>query len=132
MQNNIKQLLREQIEMMPKKVIVEKFLDFVKDNLGLTRSFKLTLTTNKDGIRTTAVYNHVHNTVTIYIKNRALVDVLRSIAHELVHHLQNQRGELDGTKNEGGDGSPWENEANAKAGELIRIFGRQNPEIYES
>jgi hypothetical protein len=61
-----------------------------------------------------------------------LVDVLRSIAHELVHHLQNQRGELDGTKNEGGDGSPWENEANAKAGELIRIFGRQNPEIYES
>jgi Zn-dependent peptidase ImmA (M78 family) len=117
---------------MPKKVIVEKFLDFVKDNLELTKPFKLTLTSNKDGIRTTAVYNHAENTVTIYIKNRALVDVLRSIAHELVHHLQNQRGELDGTKNEGGDGSPWENEANAKAGELIRIFGRQNPEIYES
>ena len=116
---------------MPKKVIVQKFLDFVKDNLGLTKPFKLTLTSNKDGIRTTAVYNHVENTVTIYIKNRALVDVLRSIAHELVHHLQNQRGELDGTKNEGGDGSPWENEANARAGELIRIFGRQNPEIYE-
>ena len=132
MKGYIKQLLREQIEMMPKRVIVEKFLDFVKDNLGLTRPFKLTLTTNKDGIRTTAVYNHVENTVVIYIKNRALVDILRSIAHELVHHLQNQRGELDGTKNEGGDGSPWENEANAKAGELIRIFGRQNPEIYES
>lgn len=132
MQNNIKQLLREQIEMMPKKVIVEKFLDFVKDNLGLTKPYKLTLTVNKDGIRTTAVYNHVENTVTVYVKNRALVDVLRSIAHELVHHLQNQRGELDGTKNEGDDGSIWENEANASAGKLIRIFGRQNPEIYES
>ena len=132
MENNIKQLLREHIETMPKKVIVQKFLDFVKDNLGLTKPFKLTLTSNKDGIRTTAVYNHVENTVTIYIKNRALVDVLRSIAHELVHHLQNQRGELDGTKNEGDDGSIWENEANASAGKLIRIFGRQNPEIYES
>ena len=132
MENNIKQLLREHIETMPKKVIVEKFLDFVKDNLGLTKPFKLILTTNKEGIQTTAVYNFVGNTVTIYIKNRALVDVLRSIAHELVHHLQNQRGELDGMKNEGGDGSPWENEANAKAGELIRIFGRQNPEVYES
>ena len=66
MENNIKQLLREQIEMMPKRVIVEKFLDFVKDNLGLTKPFKLTLTTNKDGIRTTAVYNHVENTVTIF------------------------------------------------------------------
>ena len=132
MENNIKQLLREHIETMPKKVIVEKFLDFVKDNLGYTKPYKLTLTTNKDGIRTTAVYNHVHNTVTIYIKNRALVDVLRSIAHELVHHLQNEHGELTGKRNEGGDGSPWENEANAKSGELIRIFGRQNPEIYES
>ena len=132
MENNIKQLLREHIETMPKKVIVQKFLDFVKDNLGLTKPYKLTLTTNKDGIRTTAVYNHVENTVTVYVKNRALVDVLRSIAHELVHHLQNQRGELDGTKNEGDDGSIWENEANASAGKLIRIFGRQNPEIYES
>ena len=132
MENNIKQLLREHIETMPKKVIVQKFLDFVKDNLGLTKPYKLTLTVNKDGIRTTAVYNHVENTVTVYVKNRALVDVLRSVAHELVHHLQNQRGELDGTKNEGDDGSIWENEANASAGKLIRIFGRQNPEIYES
>jgi Zn-dependent peptidase ImmA (M78 family) len=128
--SNVRQLLREQIEIIPKKVIINKFLNFVKDDLELTKPFKLTLTTNKDGIRTTAVYNHVENTITIYIKNRALVDVLRSIAHELVHHLQNQRGELDGTKNEGDDGSPWENEANARAGKLIRMFGREYPNIY--
>ena len=58
------------------------------------------------------------------------VDVLRSISHELTHHKQNQLGELENNPNAGDDGSPIENEANAKAGELIRIFGKQNPEIY--
>ena len=131
MENNIKQLLREHIETMPKKVIVEKFLDFVRDNLGLTKPYKLTLTVNKDGIRTTAVYNHVENTITIYVKNRALVDILRSIAHELVHHKQNISGAFEGAEDPGADGSEFENEANAVAGVIIRKWGRLHPEIYE-
>lgn len=125
----IKYLLREELETMPKKVVVSKFIDFVSDNLTLNNKFKVRLTNNKEGIRTTAVYNH-NGTITVYIKNRAMVDILRSIAHELVHHKQNERGELTGDPSEGADGSNIENEANAKAGELIRIFGRQNPEIY--
>jgi hypothetical protein len=50
----------------------------------------------------------------------------------MVHHKQRQRGDLENNPTAGDDGSPEENEANAKAGELIRIFGKQNPEIYES
>ena len=52
------------------------------------------------------------------------------MAHELVHHKQNKEGELTGSKEEGEDGSPWEDEANAKAGEIVRKYGRENPEIY--
>lgn len=125
----IKYLLREELETMPKKAVVSKFIDFVSDNLNLNNEFKVRLTNNKEGIRTTAVYNH-NGTIIVYIKNRAMVDILRSIAHELVHHKQNERGELTGDPSEGADGSNIENEANAKSGELIRIFGRQNPEIY--
>jgi Zn-dependent peptidase ImmA (M78 family) len=55
---------------------------------------------------------------------------MRSVAHELVHHHQNERGDLKGHAEEGADGSIIENEANSKAGEIIRIFGKQNPEIY--
>jgi hypothetical protein len=132
MKTFIKELLREEIEMMPKKAIIQKFLEFVIDNLGIDGQVNVTLTNQKDGIRTTAVYNHAESSIKIYIKNRALVDILRSIAHEMVHHKQNQRGELKNNPHAGDDGSPQENEANAKAGELIRIFGRQNPEIYES
>lgn len=128
----IKQLLREEIESMPKKAIVQKFIEFVIDNLGIDGEVKVELTTNKDGIRTSAVYNNNSELSRVYIKNRAIVDICRSVAHELVHHKQNQRGELKGNPTAGDDGSPEENEANAKAGELIRIFGRQNPEMYET
>jgi len=132
MKTFIRGLLREEIEMMPKKAIVQKFLEFVIDHLGIEGEVNAILTNKKDGIRTTAVYNNSEASIKVYIKNRALVDVLRSLAHEMVHHKQSQRGELDNNPHAGDDGSPQENEANAKAGELIRIFGRQNPEIYES
>lgn len=128
----IKQLLREEIESMPKKAIVQKFIEFVIDNLGIDGEVKVELTTNKDGIRTSAVYNNNSELSRVYIKNRAIVDICRSVAHELVHHKQNQRGDLKDNPTAGDDGSPEENEANAKAGELIRIFGRQNPEMYET
>ncbi|MEN6290797.1 MAG: hypothetical protein ABFD07_02115 [Methanobacterium sp.] len=132
MKTFIKQLLREEIETMPKKAIVQKFMEFVIDNLGIYGTVKLKLTNNRDGITTTAYYNPGTGLICVYIKNRAIVDILRSIAHEMVHHKQNQRGDLTGDASEGADGSQFENEANSKAGELIRIFGRQNPEIYES
>lgn len=130
MKSLIKQLLREEIETMSKKDIAQKFIEFVIDNLGIHGEVKVELTTNKDGIRTSAVYNNNSGISRIYVKDRAIVDICRSIAHELVHHKQNQRGDLKDNPTAGDDGSPEENEANAKAGELIRIFGRQNPEIY--
>lgn len=132
MKSFIRGLLREEIEAIPKKAIVQKFMDFVVDNLGIDGKINAILTNKKDGITTTAVYQPYDSTIKIYIKNRAIVDVLRSLAHEMVHHKQNQRGELKNNPNAGDDGSPQENEANAKAGELIRIFGKQNPEIYNS
>jgi hypothetical protein len=132
MKHFIKQLLREEIEVMPKKAIVQKFMDFVIDHLGIDGKVNVVLTNHKNDIKTTAYYDYTKPLIKIYIKNRAIVDILRSIAHEMVHHMQMQRGELKNNPNAGDDGSPQENEANAKAGELIRIFGRQNPEIYES
>ena len=132
MKSFIKQLLNEEFETMPKKAIVQKFMDFVIDHLGINDTVNAILTNEKDGIKTTAVYDSSDGSIKIYIKNRAIVDILRSLAHEMVHHKQRQRGDLENNPTAGDDGSPEENEANAKAGELIRIFGKQNPEIYES
>jgi cytidyltransferase-like protein len=64
------------------------------------------------------------------VHNRNMADILRTLAHELVHHMQNGKGELDSDSGE--DGSPSENEANSTAGIIMRKFGRDNPEIFES
>ncbi len=87
---------------------------------------------NGDNLETLASYGIEDNKVRVLSKNRALPDIIRSIAHELVHHKQNQKGELTGDKEEGADGAPLENEANAKAGEIVRKFGKIYPaDIYD-
>ena len=44
----------------------------------------------------TAHYDPVGQCITVYTTGRHMKDCLRSLAHELVHHLQNERGDLMG------------------------------------
>ncbi len=115
---------------MTNRALMDKFILFVNDYLGLEKPCSIKLTKDRGDITTTAYYDIVNRVICVYIKDRAIMDVMRSVAHELVHHQQNERGDLKGLEEEGADGSSIENEANAKAGEIIRVFGRQNPEIY--
>ena len=46
----------------------------------------------------TAHYDPAEKSITIYINSRHPKDILRSFAHELVHHTQNLRGDLSPEK----------------------------------
>jgi hypothetical protein len=65
----------------------------------------------------------------IVAANRNLADVLRTLAHELVHEKQKKEGRL--YSNAGDDGTDIENEANAEAAVIMRRFGKANPIIFE-
>lgn len=109
---------------------VTDFVNFAKDYLEINDDIKISLAFEKTpDIRTTAYYNN-EGFIKVYVKDRAIIDVCRSIAHELVHHKQNLDGRFENAKNPGEDGSEFENEANAVAGVLIRKWGRIHPEIY--
>jgi predicted nucleotidyltransferase/nicotinamide mononucleotide adenylyltransferase len=60
--------------------------------------------------------------------NRNIVDILRTLAHELVHAKQNELELLEPSS--GDTGSDIENDANAIAGILMRDYGKNNPNIY--
>ena len=106
---------------------LDDFVQFACDHLNINEKPKIMLVQIRDDNMTTANYCPNSKNIKVYAKGRALFDVARSIAHELVHHKQNINGEtLDGTT-----GSDCENEANAKAGQIIRIYGQKNPEFYE-
>jgi len=64
----------------------------------------------------------------VYIGNRNTADVIRTLAHELVH--AKQREDAGGKPLNGETGSKHENEANSLAGVMLRIYGKQNPDIY--
>lgn len=115
---------------------LENFVDFVIKELNIENPVNIKYQTDKDGIKTTAVYRYMdgedeefeQSEVKVYTKERALQDIMRSVAHELVHHQQNEDGKLEGKiSNVGG---PIEDEANAVAGELLKKYGINHPEIY--
>ena len=47
----------------------------------------------------TAYYDPTDMSIVLYITDRHPKDICRSFAHELVHHHQNERGDLDGGSN---------------------------------
>ena len=62
--------------------------------------------------------------------HRHIMDVLRTVAHELTHRHQHERdGDRMGPA-AGETGSPYENEANARAGILMRDYARLHPEYF--
>ena len=65
-------------------------IDFVSD------------TANYGVLNKTAHYEPEQMKITIYVDGRHPKDMLRSIAHELVHHMQNEKGQLTGVST--GDG----------------------------
>ena len=115
-----------------KKEIITEFVKFVKSELGIKKCPTVVLQNGKGGLNTTAAYDYSkeNKIVKINAKNRALVDVLRSIAHEMVHHKQWEDGRLDGPKPPD-IGGEIEDEANAKAGQFIKMFAKDNKSIYE-
>ena len=48
----------------------------------------------EDILGKTAYYNPSNYTIVLFITQRHPKDVLRSFAHELIHHIQNERGDL--------------------------------------
>lgn len=69
------------------------------------------------------------NKIWVYARNRNMVDIMRTVFHELVHVRQ---GELDMIHpGDSYPGSPIEAEADMMAGKYIKIFGKAHPQIFE-
>lgn len=114
-----------------KKTILIKFIKFVIKELKIKENPKVILQNGRGKLRTTANYDYSNEIKVIRVncKNRALVDILRSVAHELVHHKQFENDELNVKPAD--IGGKIEDEANAKAGQYIKMFAKENNNIYD-
>lgn len=105
-----------------KQNVSRDFINYCCDELDLKGMFLCKIVSNRDAhnIKTTAFYDNGNELIVVYGKNRMLGDILRSIAHELVHKMQFQQNRINfPVQDVGGE---IEDEANARAGSLIKKF----------
>lgn len=98
------------------------FIKFCCKELDLTGDFKCILCHDRDknGVVTTAYYRDKDKLVCVYAKNRMLGDVMRSVAHEMVHKKQYEDNRIElPVQDVGGE---IEDEANAVAGQLVKKY----------
>lgn len=102
------------------KDLVQKFYPYAKETLGFEHPVRVIMRQDAENAQNslgkTAYYDPEEKLIVLYITDRHPKDVLRSFSHELVHHAQNCRGELDdlitgGHYAEGGKGREIESEA---------------------
>jgi hypothetical protein len=107
------------------------FLDFCKAKLGYSAEPRIDLSDDLQHAKEVGSMGHFDpgtGIIWVFKGRRVKADWYRTLAHELVHHAQRERGDtLDGST-----GSDTENEANSKAGEILRAWGKMDPAIFES
>lgn len=126
--------LNETLAPMEEKLgIINRFIDFADEKLELNGDLpKISFSQDADEakeMRSFGKYTPQTNELRVVAANRNLADILRTVAHELVHHKQRKQNKLTPDSSE--TGSEHENEANALAGVLLREFGQKNPTIFE-
>lgn len=107
---------------------IHAFLPTVKKHLKLDQLPAIRVVAsvpNTDGT-TFGRYDNVNDIIYLVAKDRHPKDVLRTLAHELVHYQQGQQDRLNPMSGE--TGSQEENEANAVAGVIMRGYNEANPE----
>ena len=111
---------------------VEKFVDWAAKKLNLQTTPKIELSMDTEEAQNnhhTGGHTVGDSKVWVYAKNRNLVDILRTVFHELVHVRQ---GELDMIKpGSSYPGSPIESQADQLAGKYIKIYGEKNHHIFQ-
>ena len=106
---------------------LKDFIKYVAEKLRLDEIPQLEIADSgfSQHMKTFGVYFPDRESFTVEIHGRNIVDVLRTIAHELVHHRQMEVGS---TKPR----TELEIEATAAAGMLVKLYCEKHPELYNT
>ena len=108
--------------------ILKKFLIFLKRELKFAYDIPIILVDDVDFSKNNKTFGLMYpDKIVISIVNRHPIDILRTVAHEYIHHKQ----QSEGKRLNGNAGSVSENEANAKAGEIIRKYSSLQSDLFD-
>jgi hypothetical protein len=113
---------------------IENFVEWATERLHLKEKPKVSLIAgNEYSNNQSSLGGYSPDTKEIYVQveGRLTADILRTIAHEMVHRKQDEMGLIGDALTAGKDGSSVENGAHAVAGILMREYGRDNKHIFQ-
>ncbi len=126
----VTELLMEGMNKKDTYGILLKFIEFAARHLELDKLPKFDFVfDSKRSVEHKSFGGYGGEHITITVKNRHIMDICRTLAHELVHFKQDLDGRIEADS--GKDGSPIENEANAEAAVIMRKWGKLNPDLFE-
>jgi pyrimidine deaminase RibD-like protein/biotin carboxyl carrier protein len=122
----------ESVELDHLKKILQRFYASCVDKLELENPPRLRLETTPDWSQENGSfgqYDSDTNTLILATAGRHVLDILRTMAHEMTHRQQDERNPLP--IDAGETGSPWEDQANAMAGRIMRDWAEEQPEMFD-
>lgn len=131
--NEIKEEQEHSVTEQDLVVMIKDFLPLALKELSLKKAPRIILKPHveHDGEQATfGQFDGQNETVYLGIADRHPVDILRTLAHELVHFAQHQAGVMH--PGAGETGSPIENEAHGVAGVIMRHFNKKYPDAIKS
>lgn len=119
------------ISRMQFDAILKRFIVFLKRQLNISHDIPVILIDDAEFAKKVEAFGSISdkNVIHVSIINRHPMDILRTVAHEYVHYRQHLDKGIHHRSSQ--PGSPLENQANAKAGELIRKYGNMHPELFD-
>jgi hypothetical protein len=116
-----------------KRENVTHFVEYATKRLKLKEQPKVTLVEDPEFSRqnhSLGGYNVDSKEIFVATEGRLTADILRTIAHEMVHRKQDEMGLIGDSVRDGATGSQVENKANSVAAILLREYGKLNKTIY--
>jgi len=112
---------------------IQHFIEYATKRLKLNEKPKVVLLKDNELDReqpSLGGYSPLTKEIFVVTSGRLTADILRTIAHEMVHRKQDEMKLIRNEEEAGKTGSPVENQANALAGILLRDYGKLNKQIY--
>jgi GNAT superfamily N-acetyltransferase len=106
---------------------LREFVKWTCDKLKIKEPPRIEFQDSKDSEpqTKTAHFDPTDKIIWIYTGNRNLADIMRSVAHELTHRKQDEKGQVNQEQNY--PGSPIEQQADAVAGYLMKLYLDKKP-----
>jgi hypothetical protein len=115
------------------KEILRPFVKSCIEYLGIEKAPKIIIKRDPEWTRRNGTFGNFDRdtrSITLAVSDRHTLDILRTLAHELTHARQDELATMPADAGE--TGSPYEDEANAMAGQIMRHWVDQYPEFFKN